>query len=163
MCSAEESTQKREPYSCLGEQEKMWHLNAPESWRIKRRRSREKNRGTPRRKEYWGMLRRGGCSSWCSLKGDVCGRQGRAEAWSHTLRVWYAPLNSLYAPLSLGRRGRGVSLFLWPQERIWSPLNYFFKNHLFIWLRWVLVAVHRIFDLCCNIQDLFFFPQLFWG
>ena len=30
----------------------------------------------------------------------------------------------------------------------------FFFKHLFLWLHWILVAVCRIFDLCCGMRDL---------
>ena len=40
--------------------------------------------------------------------------------------------------------------FNWAMKEAWI-----FKNHLFIWLHWVLVAANRIFDLCCSMQDLY--------
>ena len=42
----------------------------------------------------------------------------------------------------------------WCQKPMSDPQNFFFLINLFIWLHWILVVAHRIFDLCCSTWDL---------
>ena len=81
-------------------------------------------------------------------------KEHRSGTWTHSPGAWgIVPIWSteLY-PCSQWDNGRLSSH--WHPANRWPPAVFFFL--IFIWLHWILVAAHGIFDLCFGMQNLLF-------